>query len=199
MVSRNDCSPDNTFRAHTDSIRAITCHPTQDEVFLSASEDGTIRYFDERQRRRGTTVQDIIQTENEVTGVQYHPTMEHIFATSDGAGRVVLRDSRMAFGPLVNRTDGGVIQRYNTKITKTTFPHLCNPDASSFTFDREGTKLAVTFLNYLPAIYSLSDPNPIAVLSGRNLPDGSPIPPKQRTYKNSCTMKVSTNSPINKD
>ncbi|KIM43179.1 hypothetical protein M413DRAFT_18290 [Hebeloma cylindrosporum] len=172
-----------------DSIRAITCHPTQDEVFMSASEDGTVRYFDERQRRRGMSVQDIIQTENEMTGVQYHPTIEHLFATSDGAGRVMLRDFRMAFGPLVNRTDGGVVQRYNTKITKATCSHLCNPDASSFTFDREGTKLAVTFLNYLPAIYSLSDPNPIAVLSGQNLPDGSPIPPKQRTYKNSCTMK----------
>jgi len=135
------------------------------------------------------TLQDIIQTENEVTGVQYHPTIEHLFATSDGAGRVLLRDARMAFGPLVNRTDGGIVQRYNTKITRRSSSHLCNPDASSFTFDREGTKLAVTFLNHLPTIYSLSDPNPVAVLSGRNLPDGTPVPPKQRAYKNSCTMK----------
>lgn len=78
---------------------------------LDSSEDGTVRYFDERQRRRGMTVHDVIQTENEVTGVQYHPTIEHLFATSDGAGRLMLRDSRMAFGPFVNRTDGGVVQR----------------------------------------------------------------------------------------
>jgi len=81
---------------------------------LDSSEDGTVRYFDERQRRRGAMAQDIIQTENEVTGVQYHPTIEHLFATSDGAGRVMLRDSRMAFGSLVNRTKGGVVQRVST-------------------------------------------------------------------------------------
>ena len=30
--------------------------------------------------------------------MQYHPTMEHIFVTSDAKGRVCLRDARMAFG-----------------------------------------------------------------------------------------------------
>jgi hypothetical protein len=63
------------------------------------------------------TQQDIIETENEVTGVQYHPTIEHLFATSDGAGRVLLRDARMAFGPLVNRTDGGIVQRVGISLT----------------------------------------------------------------------------------
>ncbi|CCM04928.1 uncharacterized protein FIBRA_07125 [Fibroporia radiculosa] len=44
-------------------------------------------------------------------------------------------------------------------------------------------------LHYYPTIYSISDPHPIAVCSGRSLPDGSPVPPGERTYTNSCTIK----------
>jgi len=35
----------------------------------------------------------------------------------------------------------------------------------------------------------LSDPNPLAVLSGANLPDGTPKLPEERAYSNSCTIK----------
>lgn len=55
-----------------------------------------------------------------------------------------------------------------------------------------GSKLAVTFLGHYPTIYTLDDPYPIAVCSGRHLPGGSPIPSGKRTYTNSCTMKVSS-------
>ncbi|KDR82852.1 hypothetical protein GALMADRAFT_238461 [Galerina marginata CBS 339.88] len=188
-ASTNNRYPDHTYRDHQDSIRALTCHPVQDEVFMSVSEDGTIRRFDGRQPSKRTATNDIIQTENEVTGVQYHPTVDHLFATSDGAGRVFLRDTRMAFGPLTKRSNEGIVQRYNTKLTKKSTARLSNPETSSITFDRDGSRLAVTFLHYLPTIYALSDPNPVAVLSGKNLPDGTPNPPGQRTYSNSCTMK----------
>lgn len=36
--------------------------------------------------------------------------MENIFVTSDGRGVVCLRDARMAFGPLKNRTREGIVQ-----------------------------------------------------------------------------------------
>ncbi|KAF8967182.1 WD40 repeat-like protein [Flammula alnicola] len=170
VTPANYSSPDHIFREHTDSIRSITCHPTQDEIFMSASEDGSIIRHDGRQPYRMAVPQDAIQTDNEVTTVQYHPTIEHLFMTSDGAGR-------------------GIVQRYNTKLTRKSALRLSNPESSSVTFDREGTKLAVTFLHYLPTIYALSDPNPVAVLSGQNLPDGTSNPPRQRTYTNSCTMK----------
>ena len=45
--------------------------------------------------------------------------------------------------------------------------------------------------HYHPTIYSLSDPNPIAFLSGNQLPNGMAVPAVERTYSNSCTMKVS--------
>jgi len=41
--------------------------------------------------------------------VQYHPTMEHIFVTSDAKGRVCLRDARMAFGSVGEQSNAGVV------------------------------------------------------------------------------------------
>ena len=50
-----------------------------------------------------------IQMNSESTGVQYHPTMEHIFVTSDAKGRVCLRDARMAFGCAAKKSNAGVV------------------------------------------------------------------------------------------
>lgn len=95
----------------------------------------------------------------------------------------------MAFGPLLRRSNGGIVRVYNTKLSRKSAGYLSNPESSSLTFDRDGSKLAVTFLHYFPTIYALSDPHPLAICTGRNAPDGTPISPSQRTYTNSCTMK----------
>jgi len=57
-----------------------------------------------------TRAQGTLQLSAEVTGVQYHPRMENIFVTSDSNGRVCLRDARMAFGPLNQRNNGGIVR-----------------------------------------------------------------------------------------
>ncbi|KAJ7213896.1 WD40 repeat-like protein [Mycena pura] len=179
--------PDHAFLEHTGSIRGIAPHAVQDEIFLTGSEDGRIILHDGRVHARA---QHTLQLTREVTGVRFHPAMEHIFATSDGQGRVCLRDMRMAFGPRSQRTREGVVQLYNTKISRRPLQHLANPETSSIVFNRQGTQLAVTMLNYLPTIYALSDPDPVAVCSAQNLPDGTPVPEGARTYGNQCTMKA---------
>ncbi|KAG1748555.1 hypothetical protein EDB19DRAFT_1682358 [Suillus lakei] len=136
-----------------------------------------------------SAAQGTLQHTAEFTGVQHHPLMEHVFATCDVLGQVCLRDTRMAFGPLSGRSNGGIVRVYNTKLSRKSARYLSNPESSSLTFDRDGSKLAVTFLHYFPTIYALSDPHPLAICTGRNAPDRTPIPPSQRTYTNSCTMK----------
>ncbi|KAK0243946.1 WD40 repeat-like protein [Armillaria nabsnona] len=176
--------------SYRNTIRSLSCHPFQDEVFLSASESGRIILHDERTwRNPSTRARDIIQVETEVCDVKFHPTMENIFASCDSKGTVCLRDVRLGFGPANKRRNHGVVQVFNTKISKGSIAHLSNPESSSITFDRDGTKLAVTMLHHYPTIYSLSDPNPIALCSVQALPDGSPILPGQRSYSNSCTIK----------
>ncbi|KAF9262873.1 WD40 repeat-like protein [Marasmius fiardii PR-910] len=180
------------FREH-DCIREITCHPFQDELFIVASDSGRITLHDLRIQPPSIMgrAQDAIQLEVEVTGVQYHPQTEHLFVTSDGQGNVCLRDTRMAFGMRSERSSGnGVVMNYNTKISKRSLKHLSNPESSSVSFNAEGNQIAVTMLHYYPTIYGISDPNPVAICTGRNSPDGTPVPTaSERSYSNSCTMK----------
>ncbi|KAJ7160099.1 WD40 repeat-like protein [Mycena filopes] len=190
LTSRAHRTPSSIFREHDGSIRSVAPHSVQDEIFIAGSEDGRLILRDGRTvpgvRARA---QDTIQLTAEVTGVQFHPRMEHVFATSDGNGRVCLRDMRMGFGPLSQRTQNGVVQIYNTKISRRATPHLSNPETSSISFNQDGSQLGVTMLNYFPTIYALTDPDPVAVCSAAKLPDGTPIPPGERTYANACTMK----------
>ncbi|KIK92955.1 hypothetical protein PAXRUDRAFT_829466 [Paxillus rubicundulus Ve08.2h10] len=179
----------DVYIRHDDSVRSVSAHPYQDEVFLSASEDGKIILHDARVDRGH---QGTLQHATEFTGVQTHPLMEHIFATCDSHGQVCLRDTRMSFGPLSHRSNEGIVQTYNTKLSKRSLSYLSNPESSSIVFDRDGRKLAVTMLHWFPTIYALSDPHPLAVLTGHNNPDGTPVTPGKRTYSNSTTMKSGT-------
>ncbi|KAI1793347.1 WD40 repeat-like protein [Ganoderma leucocontextum] len=182
-------SPSWSNHQHDDSLRAISCHPDQDALFLSAAEDGCIILHDMRADSRYTRTQRILQHSAELTGLQYHPTMTNIFATSDNQGHVCLRDIRMAFGPLSQRRDEGVVHKYITTVARQGVSNMARPEASSLVFDREGRRLAVTMLHHLPTLYALNDPYPIAVFSGRNYPNRAVVSPGEKTYSNSCTMK----------
>ncbi|KAI0354866.1 WD40 repeat-like protein [Trametes cingulata] len=182
-------SPCATHNTHEDSIRAISCHPEQDHLFLSAAEDGRIILHDMRADSRRTRAQGTLQQIAPFSCVQYHPRMTPLFATSDTQGVVCLRDVRMAFGPLSQRQHKGIVQKYVTTIAKQGQACMARPETSSLVFDREGRRLALTMLHHYPTLYSLNDPYPIATFSGRYLPDGTPVPEGERTWSNSCTMK----------
>ncbi|KAI5897082.1 WD40 repeat-like protein [Schizophyllum commune H4-8] len=186
---------DARYLEHDASIRDISCHPYNDEIFMSASEDGRIVIYD----ARASSVQGEIQLSSEATGARFNPTMEHIFATSDKR-RLQLRDARMAFGGRAGtafegrdaRTAfgaswdrGGVVRTFHTRLTRTTKRgrEICSPEVNSFTFDAEGQSIAATILHHYPVIYALSDPAPIAVCTSAE------IPPELGGYSNSCTMK----------
>ncbi|KAJ7643764.1 WD40 repeat-like protein [Roridomyces roridus] len=169
--------PDERFHDHSDSIRAISTHATQDDIFLTGSEDGRIILHDTRLPRP----QNTLQLASEVTGLQFHPDagMAHLFATSDNKGRVCLRDTRMAFGPAIQRAGGGgVVLEWHTRLARRGVGHLAAPETSSLVWNRDGTMLGVTMLHYYPTLYGLEDPDPLAVCTA---------PPN--TYANSCTMK----------
>ncbi|ESK95196.1 wd repeat domain 22 [Moniliophthora roreri MCA 2997] len=194
-LTREDTTASSIYRER-ESIREISCHPFQDEIFLSASDSGRITQYDTRVK--GATVsrlapaalaQNMIQLAAECTGVQYHPQTENLFVTSDGHGNVCLRDARMGFGTRRERCGSGVVLEYNTKLARSDTTRMSNPEASSITFDAEGDILGVTMLHFYPTLYTLSDPNPVAVCTGRYLPEGTPVSEGERTYSNSCTMK----------
>lgn len=78
---------------------------------ICCSDDGRIILHDSRESNRMSGAQRTIQNTSECTDIKYHPMSEHLFATSDNNGRVCLRDARNAFGPLVNRTREGIVQK----------------------------------------------------------------------------------------
>ncbi|KAI0081531.1 WD40 repeat-like protein [Panus rudis PR-1116 ss-1] len=176
-----------TLERHRDSIRALSCHPENDEIVLSASDDGIV-YLHDFRVGNGPRAQGHLYGGPSFTGVQYHPVMPHLFVTGDALGGVCLRDSRMAMDSYTIHKQG-IINEYVTSLAKYPHNHLTRPEIGSITFDKTGEKLAVTMLHYLPTIYALLDPFPIATCSGRNLPDGTPVPAGERTYSNSCTIK----------
>ncbi|KAF7985928.1 hypothetical protein HWV62_43850 [Athelia sp. TMB] len=195
------------YTHHNDMIRGLAPHIFNEEIFMSASDDGKIMLHDDRTKPSMTRAQGTLQQNAEITDIKSHPLTESLFATSDSTGRVCLRDIRMAFGPLAQRANEGVVRtvcglfklyrqsqfkykQYNTKLSKNGVGHLSNPETSSINFDRNGSKLAVTMLHFLPTIYSVSDPHPIAVCSAPlPIPSEQDFIPKERGYTNSCTMK----------
>ncbi|KIK69772.1 hypothetical protein GYMLUDRAFT_523222 [Collybiopsis luxurians FD-317 M1] len=179
--ARTEHLPNAMFR-EDDTIRDISCHPYQDEVFLSASDGGRIIQHDARMASGAspiTRAADTIQLLAEVTSVKFHPTTEHLFLTSDSKSNVCLRDTRMAFGPRKTRTNDGIVRTFCTAIAKRNTQGMSIPEPSS-------KRLAVTFLHYYPTIYSLSDPYPIAICTGANTAESAT---GRRGYSNSCTMK----------
>ncbi|KAI9507367.1 WD40 repeat-like protein [Russula earlei] len=181
--------PTETYAQHSDCIRDVSCHPYQDEVFMSASADGCIMLHDGRAGSHMTrSAQSTLEQAAEFSGVSFHPRTEHLFATSDVRGNVRLRDTRMAFGPLHQPTKKGIALKYVSRITRRSVAAYIRPEASSVTWDADG-KFGDQDLNWLPTIYSLSDPYPVAVCSGRNLPDGTPSPTNVGTFSDSITMK----------
>ncbi|KAL1676900.1 WD40-repeat-containing domain protein [Schizophyllum commune] len=189
-TSRPTVHADARYLEHDASIRDISCHPYNDEIFMSASEDGKIILYDAR--ASSSPIHGEIQLSSEATGARFNPTMEHIFATSDKR-RLQLRDARMAFGGRgrmatgegEREKGGGVVRTFHTRLTRTTKRGraICSPEVNSFTFDAEGQTIAATILHHYPVIFSLSDPAPIAVCTSAE------IPPELGGYSNSCTMK----------
>ncbi|KAJ3534353.1 hypothetical protein NMY22_g6964 [Coprinellus aureogranulatus] len=199
-----DHDPTPALRIAFDNYPAIQRTRTSSSA-RGEFEDGAIRRYDARASR----ATGLLQMLSEATGVKYHPRMNHLFVTSDNRGNLCLRDERMVFGSdrsegiVLNvslLTDGTAValsdictdyrddwRQFTTKITKGKANNIAKPEISSICFDREGERLSVTFLHYLPTIYTVSDPNPIAVCSGAPL--NQPLPPGERTYMNSCTMK----------
>ncbi|KAK7690154.1 hypothetical protein QCA50_006803 [Cerrena zonata] len=176
-----------TLNRHEDSIRDLSCHPENDNLLLSAGDDGRILLHDLR-AGDGTRPEGRLFGGPSFTSVQHHPTMHNLFVTGDSLGEVVLRDVRMAFDSFTLHKKG-VVQEYVTGLSKRPHVHLSRAEVGSICFDRTGSKLAVTLLHYLPTVFAVMDPFPLAVLSGTNLPDGTPISSGERTYTNSCTIK----------
>lgn len=163
--------PNRIFNPHEDTVRALSCHPSQESVLLSASDDGRIILHDMRdpQQPLMTTAQRTMQLKTENTDVKFHPLMEHIFATSDARTGLKLRDTRMAFGPARNRCNSGEVMSFCHVLSKRGNALLARPEISSFDFNPEGNRIVTTVLGFNPTIYALDDPIPLGYCTSNDV------------------------------
>jgi WD repeat-containing protein 22 len=93
---------------------------------MRVSDDGCVMLHDGRAGSRMTRAQGTLQQAAEFSCAIFHPRMEHLFATSDVRGNVRLRDTRMAFGPLRQRTKDGIVLKVGTLSPKLSIPLIYN-------------------------------------------------------------------------
>ena len=84
--------------------------PDSPNVSSLNSEDASLVLHDARVGNGMSAVQGTVEHTARFTGVQYHPVLEHFFATSDTSGRVCLHDTRMAFGSSSKRSNQGIVR-----------------------------------------------------------------------------------------
>jgi WD repeat-containing protein 22 len=106
----------------------------------------------ENQVNSMTMAQRTIQLGSENTDVKFHPTAEHLFASSDARTGLKLRDTRMAFGPLSSRSKNGVVQTYCDIVSQRGQTRAARPEISSFKFDTDGNRIITTMLVSHPFI-----------------------------------------------
>lgn len=85
----------HTFTAHTDHIHSIDSHPTEPDIFLSASRDGSILMWDIRKQKPATRIEKS-PLESLPTCVTWQPGQSHVFGVGSEEGQVVVKDSRAA-------------------------------------------------------------------------------------------------------
>ncbi|XP_062586372.1 methylosome protein WDR77-like isoform X1 [Saccostrea cucullata] len=99
----------NTYRAHSDVVECVSCHPTEPALFLSCSADGSVFLWDTRKSRPVTDLGgfppfvvpiarvDTSPLQHSPKQVVWQPE-SHNFAVGGECGQVVIKDTRKAVG-----------------------------------------------------------------------------------------------------
>ncbi|GAA5842010.1 hypothetical protein JCM11251_001988 [Rhodosporidiobolus azoricus] len=206
--------PIDVWLDHDDSIMGLSCHPSNPHLFLSASSDRTLRFFDIR-TQPGCV--GILADSHSMDDVQYHPLMPDVFSYAGEDGHVGLMDSRTAFGgtragnAVAARVDSAAgivsevaLMQFDAHLVRRTAGASSNkplesarPTVSSATFSPDGSLLCGTLSGHLPTLYELSSPSPLATFSSlptQYLPtseEARGMVPEEfpRSYRNTCTTK----------
>ncbi|XP_069102113.1 methylosome protein WDR77-like isoform X2 [Argopecten irradians] len=93
----------NTYRAHSDNIECVKCHPKESAIFLSCSLDGNIFLWDTR-KPKPVSIVDKMPCQHSPKCVAWQPNSQHSFAVGDETGQIVVKDTRTSIGSPVTFT-----------------------------------------------------------------------------------------------
>lgn len=175
-------------------ITGIQYHPLLDNLFITSGSPGNVLLWDARMAFTRKT-EGVIERVNKIICLIACKSFIYTLVSYQGDTpvrtlRLFTRTEQRGIRP--GRSDAcypGEISTHFYVCRHEICRHVsCKTSQSQSVFMR-GTQWFQR-KNYFPTIYSLNDPDPLAVLSAQFLPNGSPIPLGQRTYSNACTMKV---------
>ncbi|GAA5983533.1 hypothetical protein JCM11641_005840 [Rhodosporidiobolus odoratus] len=178
--------PTEAYLEHDDAVMSLSAHPSNPHLLLTGSSDGTLRQYDTR-TQAGCV--GIIADRYAMCDVTHHPTTHEVFAYSGEDGNVGLVDGRMAWNREENVTivRNVAVQQFDTHITRLlpdpTQPvevrnpvklfQRARPTVSSTVFSPSGSLFCATLSGYLPTLYELSSPIPLATFAA---PPSAPRP-----------------------
>ncbi|KAL3883558.1 hypothetical protein ACJMK2_029811 [Sinanodonta woodiana] len=84
-----------TYKAHAGPVWSVQCHPTEPDIFLSCSQDGSIFLWDSRNPKPAKFVakSPLVSIP---TCLAWHPSSQYAFAVGSEAGQVAVKDARVA-------------------------------------------------------------------------------------------------------
>ena len=92
---------EHVFYEHKRTVNKICFHPTDSNILLSGSQDGTINFFDWKQR---SVAAKFFARSDSIRDVQFSPFDRHLFAAACESGGVQLWDLRKQDHPLFQFT-----------------------------------------------------------------------------------------------
>ncbi|XP_067676675.1 methylosome protein WDR77-like [Haliotis asinina] len=84
----------HTYRAHSDIVWSVDCHPTEADMYLSCGHDKTVLLWDQRKPRPASIIK-CPRLQGAPTCSSWQPGSQHTAAIGSEVGQMVLMDIRM--------------------------------------------------------------------------------------------------------
>ncbi|CAH1762642.1 4060_t:CDS:10, partial [Entrophospora sp. SA101] len=160
------------FVSHLDAVQSIAFDPFNDNIFLSASQDGTVKLWD---IRKGKNHCGEIVVFDSMTFVQFSPVTERQFVTSSNSA--FSKKSRI---PFLDDSDD-ILVKYITTLSKNN--KTARPDISSVTFHPSGTMLCAMISRYHPTLYDVAEETPLCIFSSNYNKESNTCYSNKGTFK----------------
>ncbi|KAI8926337.1 WD40-repeat-containing domain protein [Entophlyctis helioformis] len=153
--------------AHEAACLRFSIDPANDDLVLTAGQDGCIRLWDLRVSSRDW--QGEIRFRGHAQNyVEHNPAVPHLFLATNDRGGIHLYDTRMSFGVASPSSDHGTSSREPALIKYTTTrcraDCISRPsDISSAVWNQDGTAFCASIQRWYPTLYAAMNPDPICV------------------------------------
>eukprot|EP00668_Euglena_longa_P031463 GGOE01040667.1.p1 GENE.GGOE01040667.1~~GGOE01040667.1.p1 ORF type:complete len:333 (+),score=65.79 GGOE01040667.1:48-1046(+) len=156
-----DSAPICRFEEHDDVVQKVSFRPEDSNVFVSASNDSTLRLWDCRSPVSQGTLFGLCA----FSAVAFCPTSDNFFLSCDQASGLLMWDLRHSFGPSTN-TLGSLASAQRAKKRairsyRAVYRHrsgfLMTPEVSAVDFSRDGTMFVCSVRKCAPLVFHTAE------------------------------------------